>query len=119
MHIDHLVLSVSNLKTSTKFYEQFLGKAIKNKEDSSWMLGSTKLFLAPPYKTNHGKFDKDKLGLNHIAFRVKSVKELEELLKKLTKAKIKHSGIQTDKFGGNKFIWFNDLDSMRLEFYLR
>jgi hypothetical protein len=32
---------------------------------------------------------------------------------------IKQSGIQVDKYGNNEFIWFDDPDGYRVEFYCR
>lgn len=119
MKIDHIVISVKNLKSSTKFYSSFLGKATTSKEDVSWKLGDTKLFITSPYKRNALKFDKANLGLNHIAFRVSTKKELASYLQKLNKAEIVNSGILIDKYSKKEFVWFDDPDGIRLEFYLR
>lgn len=117
--IDHIVISTTNLKRSISFYSTFLGNAKVSKYDASWKLGDTKLFLTFPYKKSAKAFDKHNIGLNHIAFRVKDLRELKSYENKLTKAKIKHSGIQVDKYGNKQFIWFDDPDNIRLEFYLR
>ncbi len=117
--LDHIVISVKDLKKSKDFYSIFLGKPKLSKWDVSWKLGEVRLFLALPYKRNVGKFDKANLGLNHLAFRVKDVAELNRYSDKLSKAKIKNSGIQIEQHTHKKFIWFDDLDGIRLEFYLR
>ncbi len=119
MKIDHIVISVKNLKLSKKFYSAFLGKATIGKEDVSWKLGGTKLFIASPYKKNALKFNKANLGLNHFAFRASTKKELASYQLKLDKAKIANSGVQIDKYSKKEFIWFDDPDGIRLEFYLR
>ena len=120
MEVDHIVISVTNLDKSVKFYTAFLGKPKITKFDASWNLGATKLFLTKPYIKKHRKFDKNNLGLNHIALQVKSLTELKKLEAKLSKAKIKHSKIQPDKYNPkNLFLWFDDPDKIRLEFYLR
>lgn len=119
MFIDHLVISVSNLKASTKFYSYFLGKAKVSKLDAHWVLGNTKLFLTFPYKKSTKKFDKHNLGLNHIAFRLKDLAELKRYEKKLDHVNIQHSGILIDEYSKKEFLWFNDPDGIRLEFYLR
>lgn len=119
LKIDHIVISVKNLKASTKFYSSFLGKATTSTEDVSWKLGDTKLFITSTYKKSPDKFDKSNLGLNHLAFHVSSNTELNSFLYMLNKAKIKNSGIQIDKYSKKDFIWFDDLDGIRLEFYLR
>ena len=83
------------------------------------MLGETKLFLTFPYKKSARKFNKQNLGLNHIAFKVLTLAELKRYASRLTKAKIKHSGIQIDKYSKKEFLFFDDPDDIRLEFYLR
>jgi glyoxylase I family protein len=119
LQLDHIVISVQNLKQSVKFYECFLGKAKVGKEDASWQLGEAKLFLTFAYKKTAKKFDKHNFGLNHFAFKASDLKHLEQLEAKLNKAKIKNSGIQIDQYSKKEFIWFDDPDGIRLEFYIR
>jgi glyoxylase I family protein len=117
--IDHIVVSVTNLKRSTNFYSKFLGKINLSKWDASWKLAGTRLFLTFPYKKKARKFDKHNLGLNHIAFGLKNITSLKHMAEKLTAAKIPHSGIMADKYSDNPMIWFDDPDGIRLEFYIR
>ncbi len=119
LYFDHIVLSVKNLPKSVKFYEKFLGKAVKTKDDASWKVGTTKLFLTSAYKKSAKAFDKHNFGLNHVAFGVSGLMELRRLAQTLTKAKIQHSGIGHDKYSKKSFLWFDDPDKIRLEFYLR
>ena len=117
--IDHIVLIVRDIKETEKFYSAFLGKPEHLDEESiSYKVGDTKIFLGLPYK-EWETFNKDKGGLNHLAFGVRNLSELKELEKILDQASIKHSGIQIDKYGGKEFIWFDDPNGYRLEFYLR
>lgn len=117
--IDHIVLSVKDFRRSIKFYEKFLGKAVVTKEDASWKIGLTRLFITGPYKKTAKSFDKHNLGLNHVAFGVSSLEDLRKMSDKLTKAKIQHSGVIIDKYSRKSFLWFDDPDKIRLEFYLR
>lgn len=117
--IDHLVISVTDLAKSTKFYGAFLGKAKAGKEDTHFVLGSTKLFLTSPYKQSAQKFNKHNIGLNHIAFQMKSLPMLRGYVQKLDKAHIAHSQIQIDTFSLKQFVYFDDPDGIRLEFYIR
>jgi catechol-2,3-dioxygenase len=118
-YIDHIVISVKNLKKSTAFYKTFLGKPKVTKWDASWKIGETKLFLTFPYSKSPRSFDKHNLGLNHLALGVNSLNELKKFEKLLNKGKLKHSGIQIDKYSNKEFIWFDDPDKIRLEFYYR
>jgi catechol-2,3-dioxygenase len=120
MQLDHIVLWVSNLGNSVKFYSAFLGKTeFEDKESASWLAGQTKFFVGVSSKDVPMSFDKENIGLNHIAFRANSLDELKVQQSKLDEANIKHSGIQIDRYGGKEFIWFDDPDGIRLEFYLR
>ncbi len=117
--IDHIVLIVKDIKKTTDFYNVFLGKPEHLNNDSvSYKIGNTKIFFGLPYK-EYEFFDKDKGGINHLAFGVKTIEELKIFEEKLNNSQIKNSGIQIDKFGGNEFIWFDDPHGYRLEFYLR
>lgn len=119
--IDHIVLMIKDVEITTNFYSKFLGKSLhQDKESVSYKIGKSKLFLVLPYKNlNNNKFNKDRLGLNHLAFGLKNMTELKDMAKLLKKQKIKNSGIQIDKYGKNPFIWFDDPDGIRLEFYIR
>lgn len=117
--VDHIVISVSNLQVSKDFYESFLGKSNISKDDISWKLGKSKLFITAPYTDTAQPFNKDNIGLNHIALGVGSFGDLKRLEKTLISAGIKNSGIENDKYGGKSFLWFDDPDKIRLEFYLR
>jgi len=117
--VDHIVVSVRNLKRSTTFYSSFLGKAKITKWDVSWQVGNTKLFLTHPYTKKAKTFNKHNLGLNHIAFGLNNIKELKTIQSKLTSHRIKHSGIVQDQYSGKSMIWFDDLDGIRLEFFVR
>ena len=119
--IDHIVLIIKDLKKSEKFYSAFLGKPThKDKYSIAYQIGETKLFLGLPYgKLKRKIFDKEEIGLNHLAFGIRKLPELKALEQTLKKARIKNSGIQIDKYGKTPFIWFDDPDDIRLEFYLR
>ncbi len=118
--IDHLVLLVKDLERTEKFYSYFLGEPIdKNDFQVAYKIGDTKIFFANPGNQNSPVFDKENLGLNHLAFHVASLEELKAWGEILNKSAIKNSGIQIDKYGDREFIWFDDPDGIRLEFYLR
>jgi glyoxylase I family protein len=117
--IDHIVLIVRDLKTTTDFYSSFIGLPSESIHESvCFKIGETKVFFGLPYG-DYEFYDKDKCGLNHLAFRVNSLEELKAYEEKLNQAQIKNSGIQIDKYGQKEFIWFDDPDGYRLEFYLR
>lgn len=98
-----------------------MGKPIQeDKYSIAFKIGETKLFLGLPYrKIARNEFDKDRIGLNYLAFGVRTLDELKYFKRVLNKAGIKNSGIKIDRYGKKEFIWFDDPDGIRLEFYLR
>jgi len=115
--VDHIVIIVKDVKRTADFYSSFLGEPIQmDKEQVAFQIGKTKLFFGLPYG-EYEKYDKDKYGLNHLAFGVGSLNELKKFKGILDKNGIKNSGIKTDKYGKKEFIWFDDCDGIRLEFY--
>lgn len=117
--IDHLVLIVKNIKETEKFYSTFLGKPDHLDEESvAYKIGATKIFFGLSY----GDFlsvDKDKSSLNHLAFGVKAADELRAFERTLNESGIRNSGVKIDKYGNKEFIWFDDPNGYRLEFYCR
>ena len=117
--IDHIVLVVKDISETEKFYSSFLGSpAYRDNETIVYQIADTRLFLVLP----NAEFvlpDKDKGGLNHIAFGIRDLSELKEVESLLNLASIKHSGICIDKYGNKEFIWFDDPSGIRLEVYCR
>jgi len=119
--IDHIVLTTSNVKRAERFYSSFLGKPLsQDKYSVCYKIGETKLFIALPYHPRKSdKFNANRIGLEHLAFGVRTLAELKQFDKKLTNANIKHSEIKIDKYGKKPYIWLDDPDGIRLEFYIR
>ena len=118
--IDHITILVKDVERTASFYSKFLGEPIqKDQEVVAWKIGDTKLFFGLPYRENAKSFDKENIGLNHLAFGVRSLDELKNFEKDLNTGGIKHSGIKICPYSKKEFIWFDDPDGVRLEFYLR
>jgi glyoxylase I family protein len=115
--IDHIVLIVKNIAETEKFYTSFLGQpAFHDDRKLIYEIGETRLFFLLP-KGEYEAKDKDKGGLNHIAFGVYSLDELKHFEGLLNQASIKHSGIKIDIHGGKDYIWLDDPDNIRIELY--
>jgi len=119
--IDHILIIIGNIDRTVKFYTKILGKSIhRDKESVSWKIGDTKIFFGLPFKNiNNNKFDKNRIGLNHLAFGVRTLEELKMWQKKLDDENIQNSGIIKDKHLDRDYIWFDDPDLIRQEIYLR
>ena len=118
--VDHIVIRVADVGTTERFYTILLGEPSARTQDSiTYQIGDTRLFFTRSDPHRGDAYDKEKVGLNHLAFGVKTLKELTEVRTQLDDAGITHSGIQKDRYGQNDFIWLDDPDGMRVEFYLR
>ena len=117
--VDHIVIGVQEISRTARFYEIFLGNPIhKDNESVAFQIGETKLFFLLP-AGGFSRTDKDRGGLNHLAFGVRTVGQLVMLEETLNRAKIKNSGVRIDPYGNKEFVWFDDPDGYRLEFYCR
>lgn len=117
--IDHIVLIVKDIEETEKFYSSFLGKPEQlDKEQVAYKIGNTKIFFGLPY-SEYQSLDKDKGGVNHLAFGVRTTEELKSFEKVLNDASIKNSGVKIDKYGNKEFVWFDDPNGYRLELYCR
>jgi glyoxylase I family protein len=117
--VDHVVFFVEHVERSRRFYALLLGDPAEEAESSvMFPVGSTRLFFV------HGQnaqpaFDKERIGLNHLAFGVRTSEELQAVVRQLDAAKVQHSGICIDRYGNREYVWMDDPDGMRVEFYLR
>jgi glyoxylase I family protein len=118
--VDHLVLRVAELDKTERFYTALLGQSPEQAEDSlMYRAGDTRLFFTLSNRSQQGTYEKERVGLNHLAFGVRTLEELKTIRAQLDSAGIAHSGIQIDHYGKKEFIWLDDPDGMRIEFYLR
>jgi len=84
-----------------------------------YQVGDTRLFFTDCRRPQGGGYDKEGVGLNHFALGVRTQQDLEKIAAQLDSARILHSGIQLDPYGCKEFIWMDDPDGLRVEFYLR
>ncbi len=122
LFIEHIVLVIKDLKRSKEFYSKIFGKPeYSDKYSFMFIIGETKLFLCLPYRKmpENDRFNPNRIGLEHLAFGVKSLKLLKDIEKHLNNKVIRNSGIHIDKHSKKEKIWFDDPDGIRLEFFLK
>ncbi|MGA7623402.1 MAG: VOC family protein [Candidatus Acidiferrales bacterium] len=118
--VDHLVFRIADLDDTERFYTSLLGPPdVKSEGSVMYKVGDTRLFFTRSQESAQWPYEKEKVGLNHIAFGVPTLKELQAILAQLDNAGLSHSGIKIDKYGQKEFIWLDDPDGLRIEFYLR
>jgi glyoxylase I family protein len=118
--VDHLVFRVSDLPKTERFYTTLLGQPPHRTADNiMYQVGHTRLFFTRCDRPQSGPYAKEEVGLNHFAFGVRTLEELQVIHGQLGRAGIPNSGIKKDRYGQKEFIWLDDPDMMRIEFYLR
>jgi catechol-2,3-dioxygenase len=119
LYIDHLVFRVEDLQQTEAFYRALLGEPVaQGKDFLVYRIGETQLFFTPSAKAA-APYDKEQPGLNHFALGVHYPSDLRTIEAHLNKSGLKHSGIGIDSHGGKEYIWFNDPNGFRVEFYCR
>ena len=101
--VHHIVLTVSDVDRSTKFYEKVLGvesdwgnERVRCIPCNSFLLC---LQLPPKGSFSNDRFDENRVGLDHIGFSVASREQLESLLVVLDMLNVKTAGIEFDPDG--------------------
>lgn len=117
--VDHLVFRVADIGRTERFYTALLGPPLKEEDYVMYMAGDTRLFFARSAESLQEPYDKEKIGLNHIAFGVRTLEELRTIQAQLDVCGISHSGIKLWQEGPTQFIWLDDPDGIRIEFWLR
>ena len=118
--VDHVVLRVAKLDRTERFYTAVLGQTPRRADASlMYKIGDTRLFFTLSNQHEQGLYEKEKVGLNHFAFGVRTLEELQTIHARLNSVGISNSGIKLDHYGQKEFIWLDDPDGMRIEFYLR
>lgn len=121
MSIHHIVLTVANAQETEKFYTKIFGKPNHaTPQLAIYNVGQTVLIFTQKDQKNpiNETFDPTMIGLEHLAFGLKDLKELEQVEEVLTENKITNSGIHIDKSSGKEKIWLDDPSKIRIEFYL-
>jgi len=117
--VDHLVFRVRDMSRTERFYTALLGPPLKEEDFIMYRVGDTLLFFGRSMVTPQDAYDKEKIGLNHIALGVRTEKELQTIEAQLNAGAISHSGIKLWQDGVTRYIWLDDPDGMRVEFWLR
>jgi glyoxylase I family protein len=116
--VDHLVFRVCDMNRTEQFYTALLNDPFKADRYIMYMVGDTRLFFTPSAE-HAAQYNKENIGLNHIALGVRTKDELQHIEVQLNEAGIRHSGIKLWQDGLTNYIWLDDPDGIRVEFWLR
>ena len=116
--VGHLVLNVSDVEASEKFYTEVLGFQISSKRPTATFLTCGKIHhdLAL-FKTEDdaGPFRKGQVGLNHFAVQIEDMDALQDIYHRLKKHGVEIS--RTIDHGMTNSVYFSDPDGIELEFF--
>ena len=116
--VDHLVFRVRDIDRTERFYTALLQEPFRSDGYIMYMVGDTRLFFTP--SVDHAlPYDKENVGLNHIALGVRTSEELQRIESQLDEKSVVHSGIKLWQDGLTKYIWLDDPDGIRVEYWLR
>lgn len=129
--VAHVRLTVTDIDTSRRFYDSVFGWPVyaelpddaddATRERLSFLfggviynIGDALIGLRP---TGTGAFDEDRVGLDHLAFRLSSREELDEAAAHLDQLGIAHEPIKD--IGVSYILEFRDPDNIALELTAR
>jgi glyoxylase I family protein len=118
--IAHVTLTVSDLQRTKSFYEELCETDFSL--DNEWSFSLLKVgipcwFVQWEKKTIRDVFNEKRVGLDHLAFKLETLDELEVVVERLKKMGIKTAGLQrfADKY---PYVAFRDPDNIQTEFFI-
>lgn len=120
--VHHVLLRVSNLERSKKFYLETLGfKHMMDAENLCLFLaGGTAFGLRgpSPEMPKGDKFNPHRVGIDHIALACSDASELKRVAEALKAAGVDTIGPKRDETLGKDYVRFKDPDLIAWEFYM-
>jgi catechol 2,3-dioxygenase-like lactoylglutathione lyase family enzyme len=117
--LNHIIMTIQDVKRSQAFYGDLLGFAIQNIADGFFLVtGGVAIFFFP---SNHplpdDRFNEFRIGLDHLSFNAPSETALQSLAEQLKSAGVETKGVET-YHTGNRYVAFRDPDNIQLEYWL-
>jgi glyoxylase I family protein len=113
-----LVFSSTRHEPNGAFYTALLEEPCEADGYIMYMVRDTRLFFTPSVD-QASPYNKEDVGLNHIALGVRTIEELQRVESQLNEGSVAHSGIKLWQDGLTKYIWLDDPDGIRVEYWLR
>lgn len=119
--LNHVILSVSDLAQSRKFYGELLGFELTVYEEYNmffFVTGGVGIWFVKHEQTPAGdRFSEFRIGLDHLSFTAPSEEALQELAAKLIAAGVDTKGVETF-VSGHRYMAFRDPDNIQLEYWM-
>lgn len=118
--IAHATLTVLNINHTKAFYEKLFGTKFKMDNDYSFSLlkvGIPCWFTQWKKQYPSDRFDERRVGLDHIAFKLNSLSELEQTVNRLNEMNVRNAGLE--RFAGKyPYVAFRDPDNIQIELFI-
>jgi len=117
--LNHIIMTIKNVKISQAFYGDLLGFEIKNIADGFYFMtgGVAIFFFSPRRPIPDDRFNEFRIGLDHLAFTAPNEAALHSLAERLQASGVETKGVET-YHTGNKYVAFRDPDNIQLEYWL-
>lgn len=118
--IDHVTLTVADINRTKDFYDSLFQTRFEKDDENSFSLLAVDIpvwFIQQEKQHSNDKFDETRVGLDHIAFHLDTMEDLEKFVIRLKEMGIVTAGIQ--RFAGKyPYICFRDPDNVQTEFFI-
>jgi glyoxylase I family protein len=117
--LNHIIMTIKDVKTSQAFYGDLLGFEINPIADGFFFrTGAVAIFFFPSSHPIPGdRFNEFRIGLDHLSFTAPSEAALKSLAERLQAAGVDTKGVET-YHTGNRYVAFRDPDNIQLEYWL-
>jgi glyoxylase I family protein len=117
--LNHIIMTIKDVKISQAFYNDLLGFETKNIADGFFFMtgGIAVFFFASNHPIPDDRFNEFRIGLDHLSFTAPSEAALHSLAEHLQAVGVQTQGVET-YYTGNKYVAFRDPDNIQLEYWL-
>ena len=116
----HVTLTVSDIKRPKAFYEELFKATFPMDNSHSFSLRTVGIpcwFTEWKKTSPNDRFDENRVGLDHVAFKLETQEDLQLIIKRLKQMKVNTKGLQ---WFANKYpyVCFRDPDNIQTEFFI-
>lgn len=121
--LNHVVMTVSDLKQSRQFYGDVLGFDIQGEPGAGgdvfyFVTGGVSIWFVAHEQVPAGdRFSEFRVGLDHLAFTAPSEEALQALVDRLKAAGAETTEVKTF-VTGNKYVVFRDPDNVQIGYWM-
>jgi len=115
----HVTLTVSDVTKTKAFYETLFATPLPMDNPHSFSLLNVGIpcWFVQWEKNTPDRFNEKRVGLDHIAFKLETLAELEKITAKLTEMGVPTAGLE--RFAGiYPYVCFRDPDNIQTEFFI-